>query len=66
LRTSKFERAGHRHSFHHIDTAADDLVMDAIRLSNEMRPLLRKHYFITNMANPDKETIQKYLKEYAQ
>lgn len=50
----------------HIDTAADDLVMDAIRLSNETRPLLREHYFITNMAKPDEETIQKYLKEYAQ
>jgi len=50
----------------HIDTAADNLIMDAIRLSNEARPLLREHYFITNVTKPDKETIQKYLKEYAQ
>ncbi|MEK7137365.1 MAG: hypothetical protein AAB853_03710 [Patescibacteria group bacterium] len=49
----------------HIDTAADDLVMDAIRLSNELQPLLQEHYFITNVAEPDEETIHKYLKECA-
>jgi hypothetical protein len=48
----------------HIETAADDLVMDAIHLSNETRPLLREHYFITNVENPEEETIQKYLREH--
>ena len=49
----------------HIDTTADDLVMDAIRLSNKMQPLLRGHYFITNVENPEEETVQRYLEEYA-
>ncbi|MDD5041387.1 MAG: hypothetical protein PHX87_02260 [Candidatus Peribacteraceae bacterium] len=49
----------------HIDTAPDDLIMEALRKANGKQILLKEYYYITNVEKPDEAAIRKYLKEFA-